>query len=148
MDRTKQTAGKSKFKAAWKSAPATGGEKKPHCYRPGTVALCCFQKSTELLIHKLPFQHLVREIAQDFKTNLHFQSSAVMLCRTITSRHLTDQQLGGFLRASLTSALCASCSVRTQIMVSVVEIVHQVDEFQPLVWLFRPMGDWLGPLRV
>ena len=34
----------------------------------GTVALhdiCQFQKSTELLIHKLPFLHLVHEIAQE-----------------------------------------------------------------------------------
>ena len=37
-----------------------------------------YQKSTELLIRKLPFQRLVREIAQDFKTYLRFQSSAVL----------------------------------------------------------------------
>ena len=40
--------------------------KKPHRFRPGTVALReirKFQKSTELLIRKLPFQRLVREIA-------------------------------------------------------------------------------------
>ena len=57
-----------------------GGVKKPHRYRPGTVALReirRFQKSTELLIRKLPFQRLVREIAQDFKTDLRFQSAAV-----------------------------------------------------------------------
>ncbi|MBA0871045.1 hypothetical protein Goshw_020603, partial [Gossypium schwendimanii] len=56
--------------AARKSAPTTGGVKKPHQYRPGTVALReiqKYQKSTELLIRKLPFQRLVREIAQDFK---------------------------------------------------------------------------------
>ncbi|ODM86796.1 histone H3 [Orchesella cincta] len=44
-------------KAARKSAPATGGVKKPHRYRPGTVALReirRYQKSTELLIRKLP----------------------------------------------------------------------------------------------
>ena len=67
-------------KAARKSAPATGGVKKPHRYRPGTVALReirRYQKSTELLIRKLPFQRLVREIAQDFKTDLRFQSSAI-----------------------------------------------------------------------
>ena len=48
----------------------TGGVKKPHRFRPGTVALReirRYQKSTELLIRKLPFQRLVREIAQDFK---------------------------------------------------------------------------------
>ena len=52
---------------------AAGGVKKPHRYRPGTVALReirKYQKSTELLIRKLPFQRLVREIAQDFKTDL------------------------------------------------------------------------------
>ena len=47
---------------------------------PGTVALReirKYQKSTELLIRKLPFQRLVREIAQDFKTDLRFQSAAI-----------------------------------------------------------------------
>src|ERR1700743_3517813 len=80
MARTKQTARKSTggkaprkqlaTKAARKSAPAAGGIKKPHRFRPGTVALReirRYQKSTELLIRKLPFQRLVREIAQDFK---------------------------------------------------------------------------------
>ncbi|KAH8308389.1 hypothetical protein KR059_011774 [Drosophila kikkawai] len=68
MARTKQTARKSTggkaprkqlaTKAARKSAPATGGVKKPHRYRPGTVALReirRYRKSTELLIRKLPF---------------------------------------------------------------------------------------------
>ena len=55
---------------------------KPHRYRAGTAALRDirhFQKSTALLISKLPFQRLVREITQDFKTDLRFQS-AVILC--------------------------------------------------------------------
>ena len=46
---------------------------KPQRYRPGVLALMDirrFQKSTELLIKKQPFQRLVREIAQDFNTNL------------------------------------------------------------------------------
>ena len=51
-----------------------------YSFRPGTVALReirRYQKSTELLIRKLPFQRLVREIAQDFKTDLRFQSAAI-----------------------------------------------------------------------
>uniref|UniRef100_A0A8C8UE62 Core Histone H2A/H2B/H3 domain-containing protein n=1 Tax=Peromyscus maniculatus bairdii TaxID=230844 RepID=A0A8C8UE62_PERMB len=47
---------------------------------PGTVALReirRYQKSTELLIRQLPFQRLVREIAQDFKTDLRYQSAAI-----------------------------------------------------------------------
>ena len=59
-----------------------GRQVKPHRYRSGTVALQDirhFQKTSALLIRKLPFQRLVREIAQDFKTDLRFQS-AVILC--------------------------------------------------------------------
>uniref|UniRef100_A0A8C5SEV7 Core Histone H2A/H2B/H3 domain-containing protein n=1 Tax=Laticauda laticaudata TaxID=8630 RepID=A0A8C5SEV7_LATLA len=77
--------------SARKSAPATGGVKKPHRYRPGTVALReirRYQKSTELLIRKLPFQRLVREIAQDFKTDLRFQSSAVMALQEASEAYL------------------------------------------------------------
>jgi histone H3 len=60
-----------------------GGVKKPHRYRPGTVALRKirrFQKTTELLIRKAPFQRLVREITQDMFRNkdLRFQSLAVL----------------------------------------------------------------------
>ena len=70
---------------AQKSTPAAaeGGVKKPHRYRLGTVALHeirRYQKSTEMLIRKLPFQPLVREIAQDFKTDLRFQLQ-LWLCR-------------------------------------------------------------------
>lgn len=67
--------------------PMTGGVKKPHRYRPGTVALReirRYQKSTELLIRKLPFQRLVRGIAQEIKTDLRFQSAAIgalQVCR-------------------------------------------------------------------
>ncbi|XP_062040919.1 uncharacterized protein LOC133754431 [Lepus europaeus] len=117
MARTKQTARKSTggkaprkqlaTKAARKSAPATGGVKKPHRYRPGTVALReirRYQKSTELLIRKLPFQRLVREIAQDFKTDLRFQSSAVMALQEACEAYLVglfeDTNLSSFAKMS------------------------------------------------
>ena len=54
------------MRAARKANASLGGIKRPCRYRPGTVALReirKFQKSTELLIRKLPFQRLVREIA-------------------------------------------------------------------------------------
>lgn len=57
-----------------------GGIKKAKRFRPGTVALReirRFQKSTELLIRKLPFQRFVREIAREYKSDLRFQSSAI-----------------------------------------------------------------------
>jgi histone H3 len=37
-----------------------------------------YQKGTELLCRKLPFQRLVREVAQDFKADLRFKSHAIM----------------------------------------------------------------------
>ncbi|KAH9074854.1 histone H3 [Lactarius deliciosus] len=87
MARTKQTARKStggkaprKQLAAKSSArktsaaAATGGVKKPHRFRPGT----------------LPFQRLVREIAQDFKTDLRFQSSAVMALQEAAEAYLVS----------------------------------------------------------
>ena len=103
MARTKQTARKSTggkaprkqlaTKAARKSAPSTGGIKKPHRFRPGTVALReirRYQKSTELLIRKLPFQRLVREIAQDFKTDLRFQSAAIGALQEASEAYLVS----------------------------------------------------------
>src|SRR4051812_10167752 len=95
MARTKQTARKSTggkaprkqlaTKAARKSAPSTGGIKKPHRFRPGTVALReirRYQKSTELLIRKLPFQRLVREIAQgQYKSYLSNKSLRLTVYR-------------------------------------------------------------------
>ncbi|KAF8342863.1 histone-fold-containing protein [Cantharellus anzutake] len=104
MARTKQTARKStggkaprkqlSTKQAKKStSAASGGVKKPHRFRPGTVALReirKYQKSTELLIRKLPFQRLVREIAQDFKTDLRFQSSAVMALQEAAEAYLVS----------------------------------------------------------
>ena len=63
-----------------KNTPAPGGVKKLHHYCPGTVALWKirrYQKSTELLIQKLAMARLIREIAQDFKTDLRFQQSTI-----------------------------------------------------------------------
>jgi len=71
----------SATKAARKSAPATGGVKKPRRYRPGTVALReirRYQKASELLIRKLPFQRLVREITQDFKSDFRYHGTAIL----------------------------------------------------------------------
>jgi histone H3 len=83
-----------------RTADATGGIKKPHHFRPGTVALReirRYQKSTELLIRKLPFQRLVREIAQDFKTDLRFQAAAVAALQESAEAYLVglfeDSQL-------------------------------------------------------
>ena len=102
MARTKQTARKSTggkaprkqlaSKVARKSAPTSSGDvKRPRRFRAGTVALReirRYQKSTELLIRRQPFQRLVREVASDFKSDLRFQASAVMALQEAAEAHM------------------------------------------------------------
>jgi len=94
MARTKQTAksnitgtiGAPKKKvtkiAARAQKAGQGSVKKPHRYRPGTVALReirRYQKSTNLLLRKLPFQRLVREMMQDEEKIIRTQGRDVSL---------------------------------------------------------------------
>ncbi|KAM8813279.1 histone H3.3 isoform 1-T1 [Rhynchonycteris naso] len=135
MARTKQTARKSTggkaprkqlaTKAARKSAPSTGGVKKPHRYRPGTVALReirRYQKSTELLIRKLPFQRLVREIAQDFKTDLRFQSAAIGALQ-VKWREASEAYLVGLFEDT---NLCAIHAKRVTIMPKDIQLARRI----------------------
>ena len=73
MARTKDTARKSagkklaskKGKKAAKAVASATGSKRQHRWRPGTVALReirKYQKGTELLLRKAPFQRLIRVI--------------------------------------------------------------------------------------
>jgi histone H3 len=103
-----------------KSAPTVGGIKKARRFRAGTVALRQirkYQKTTELLIRKLPFQRLVREIAQDFKTDLRFQSSAVLALQEASEAYLT----GLFEDTSL----CAIHAKRVTIMPKDMQLARQ-----------------------
>ena len=104
MARTKQTArikstgGKAPrkqlaTKAARKSAPSPAGVKKPHRYRPGTVALReirRYQKSTENLFRKKSFQLLVREICYDVTgaADRRFQASAMLALQETSESYL------------------------------------------------------------
>ena len=102
MARTKQTARKSTggkaprkqlaAKTARKSTPSEGAKRKIR-FRPGTVALReirRYQKSTDLLLKKAPFQRLVREIAQDYKSDLRFQGSAIMALQEATEAYIVS----------------------------------------------------------
>ena len=94
MVHTRQTASKSTgdkepkkqlaTKATGKGAPSTGGVKKPHRYRPGTVALCeirRYQKSTELLILKLPSSIRCEKLLRTSKQICASRVQLLMLCR-------------------------------------------------------------------
>ena len=99
MARTKQTARRSlggktprrllATKTARKTAP---GLKKARRYKPGTVALReirRYQASTGLLVRKLPFQRLVREVAQDFKEDVRFQKVSLDALQHAAEAYLT-----------------------------------------------------------
>ena len=75
------------------SAPGSGHIKTPHRFRPGTVALReirKYQKTGELLIRKLPFQRLVREIAGNLHSDLRFQSTALLALQEAAESYLVD----------------------------------------------------------
>jgi histone H3 len=104
MARTKETPsrhpcfqqGKGKNKAKKTATPPAGGVKKPHRYRPGTVALReirRYQRSTDLLLPKLPFSKLVKQIdAAMFGNGLfnkyRYQASAILALQESAEDHL------------------------------------------------------------
>ena len=79
-------------KAPQKEFLKAGKVKKTRKYWPGTVALqeiWQFQKSTELLIRKLPFSWLVHEIALEVgKYDLHFQESTIICLQEAAEAYL------------------------------------------------------------
>ena len=94
---------------------------KPHRYRAGTVALqdiCHFQKTSALLIRKLPFQRLVREIAQDFKTDLRFQSAAILCLQEAAEAYL--------VRLFDDANLCAIHARRVTIMPKDIQLARRI----------------------
>jgi histone H3 len=100
---------------------AGAGVKKPHRYRPGTVALRDirkYQRSTDLLIRRLPFQRLVREIAQDLTVGLRFQHSAVMALQEAAEAHLVS--------VFEDSNLCAIHAKRVTIMPKDIRLARRI----------------------
>ena len=81
-------------KAARKLAPVGEGvKKKIHRFRPGTRALMDirkYQKSTDLLIRKMPFMRLCKEIAQEFKADLRFQSSSILALQEASEQYIVS----------------------------------------------------------
>ena len=105
-----------------------GGVKKRYRYRLGTVALKPirqYQKSTELLIRKLPFQRLVREIASDSEViksplcgKVRFQSAAIMALQEAAEAYL----VGLFEDTNL----CAIHAKRVTIMPKDIQLARRI----------------------
>ncbi|OAG31972.1 histone H3 [Nematocida displodere] len=132
MARTKQTARKSTggkaprkqlaTKAARKSTTAgTVAVKRPHRFKAGTVALReirKYQKTTDLLIRKLPFQRLVREVASEYKADVRFQSSSILAIQESLENYLT-----GLFEDS---NRCAIHAKRVTLMARDLHLVHKI----------------------
>lgn len=134
MARTKSTARKGKdgkpmpprkkfaTKAARKSEPTASKPKKPHRYRPGTVALReirKYQKGTELLIRKAPFSRLCREIIEsDMKKDLKLQSTALLALQQAAESYL----IGLFEDTNL----CAIHAKRVTIMPKDIQLARRI----------------------
>ncbi len=76
-----------------RTAEITADRIKKRRYRPGTIALRDirrYQKSTVLLIQKMPFQRLVREIAQFVRFDLRFQGSAIEALQEASEAYLVS----------------------------------------------------------
>ena len=98
-----------------------GRQVKPHWYRAGTAALQDirhFQKTSALLIQKLPFQRLVREITQDFKTDLRFQSVAILCLQEAAEAYL--------VRLFDDANLCAIHAKRVTIMLKDILLARRI----------------------
>jgi histone H3 len=132
MARTKQTARKDTIqsgkaprkqlgnKAARKTAPVAS-LKKPHRFKPGVVALReirKYQKSTELLLRRLPFQKLVKEIAVEYRSDLRFQSQAIVALQEAAEAYL----VGLFEDTNL----CAIHAKRVTIMPKDVQLARRI----------------------
>ena len=121
---------KAAAKAAKKSGQKApkGRVKKRYRYRPGTVALKQirrYQKTTELLIRKLPFQRLVWEIACDTDVihsplcgKVRFQSAAIMALQEASEAYL----VGLFEDSNL----CAIHAKRVTIMPKDIQLARRI----------------------
>lgn len=116
--RKQKTAHKKKLPAG---APKNGGVKRARRFRPGTVALReirKYQKSTELLIRKLPFQRLVREIVQDLRNDLRMTSISFEVLQEASEAYLV-----GLLEDT---NLCAIHAKRATIMAKDMQLARRI----------------------
>lgn len=89
--KTPSVAQKAPRTSGKKMLPTVGGVKKARRFRPGTVALReirRYQKSTDLLIRKLPFQRLVREIVAETHPHFRMQSAALLALQEAAEGYL------------------------------------------------------------
>ena len=109
-------------KAMKKTAPAEGGVKAGgRRFKPGTVALReikRYQKGTNLLLLKAPFQRFVRAICEGIDADLRFQSQALLAVQEAAEMYL----IGLFEDSNL----CAIHANRVTVMKKDLELARRI----------------------
>ncbi|KAK0206426.1 histone H3 [Desarmillaria ectypa] len=128
--RSKATARKSTGGQAPVGGQGQGPSRKPHRFRPGTVALReirKYQKGTDLLIRKLPFSRLVREIALDMTTDLNDNYDTGQLRWQTTALLALQEAAEAFLVNLFEDAnLCALHAKRVTIMQRDIQLARRI----------------------
>ena len=88
MARTKQTSHKSTGGKAPCIHLATKAARRLNFQAVALREICKYQKNTDLLMWKAPFQHLVRKIACDIKLDLQMQSTALLTLQEAAEAYL------------------------------------------------------------
>lgn len=131
MARTKLTARKATggkaprvqlaTKAARASAPRSGRVRRPHRYRPGTVAIReirHYQKTTERVLPKLSVQKFVKELGQDIKSDLRYPHGA-----QDSIHEMVEDHLAGLFNHSQS---CAIHAKRTMILPKDIQLARRL----------------------
>ena len=108
-------------KAKKKTAPAEGGMKAKRRFRPGTVALReikKYQKATNFMLAKAPFQRFIRAICDGIDGQLRFQSQALLALQEAAESYLT----GLFEDANL----CAIHASRVTVMKKDLDLARRI----------------------
>jgi histone H3 len=116
-----KTPRKTLVTAAAKASAPCAAPKRPHRYRPGTIALReirKYQKSTELLIRKAPFTRIVRDILVDLNPELRIQSQALLALQESAETYL----VGLFEDTNL----CAIHAKRITIMPKDIQLARRI----------------------
>ena len=115
--RAKMTGANATVQGYYKPSDA----QKKFKWKPGVRALReiqFYQKSTALLLCRLPFLRLVREVAQDFKTDLRFTADAAYTLQCASEDYL--------VRLFEDSNLCAIHAKRVTIMPKDIQLARRI----------------------
>ena len=119
--KTGQELNKMAKKSASTPNMQAGGIKRIHRFKPGTIALReirKYQKSTDLLLRKLPFQRVVKEITHQYKNDVRYRSSALEALQ-----HACEAYVVGLFEDT---NLCAIHARRVTIMVKDMALARRI----------------------